>query len=152
MRHFFPSIAAFMFCFLGLAQVSLAQDSVGVEFFEIKIRPVLIEHCYECHNSTDTAEAELALDWRDGIQAKSASGTAVVPGKPEKSLLLNVIRHEIDGLEMPKDGIQLGEQVISDFAKWIANGAADPRDKPPTATKLSEVTSWEATLAKRKRW
>ncbi len=143
-------------CLFVLAAVwqssCLGDQTNDLEFFENKIRPILVDHCYQCHNSSDTAEGDLSVDWRDGIRKESASGTAVVPGKPNDSLLLKVIRHEISGLEMPDDDAKLSEEVIADFEKWIADGAVDPRDNPPTAAELAEATSWEATLAKRKKW
>src|SRR3954451_12993420 len=72
-------------------------DPTGVEFFEKKIRPVLVEHCYSCH-SEDAARANklkagLALDTREGLRKGGESGPAVVPGKPDKSLFLKTLRH-----------------------------------------------------------
>lgn len=122
------------------------------EFFEAKIRPVLVERCYECHNTAETAEADLALDWRDGTRAETEHGTVVDPGKPDSSLLLQVIRHELPDLEMPEGGPKLDDSVVEDFRKWIAMGAPDPRTSPPSAAELSEATSWEKTLEKRKQW
>jgi cytochrome c553 len=119
-----------------------------VEFFETRIRPVLVERCYACHNSADTAEGGLEIDSRDGI----AAAEIIVPGKPQQSRLLAILRHEIEGVEMPEDGPKLDDQKIADFEKWIADGAPDPRDQPPTPQELAEVTSWEATLQRRKQW
>jgi len=123
-----------------------------LDFFESRIRPVLVEHCYKCHNSAKTAEGDLALDHRTAIRKGGTSGAAVVPGQPDQSVLLKVIRHEIDGQEMPEDSAQLSDAVIADFEKWIDLGAPDPRDKPPSADKLKQETSWAATLERRKRW
>ena len=124
-----------------------------IEFFESRIRPVLVEHCYKCHNSVDDEnESELALDWRQPIRSETDNGTVVSPGNASQSLLLRVIKHEIDGLEMPDGGPKLEPQVIADFEKWIASGAVDPRDKPPTADEIAQATSWETTLEKRKQW
>lgn len=131
-------------------QPSSADD--GIEFFESRIRPVLIERCYECHNTAETAEGDLALDWRDGIRAKTEHGSVVVPGKPEDSLLMKVIRHDIPDLEMPEGGPKLDAEVVADFRKWIEMGAPDSRSSAPTAEELSEATSWEKTLEKRKQW
>ena len=130
----------------------LASADEGVEFFETRIRPVLVESCYRCHNSHDTAEAGLALDSRAGIRATSEHGTVVVPGDPEKSLLLRVLRHEIVGLEMPDGDAALAPSVVSDFKTWIRQGAVDPRDHPPAAQEITAATSWESVFAKRKQW
>ena len=129
-----------------------AATAAEVEFFEARIRPVLVERCYSCHNSSKRAKGGLVLDHRDGIREESDTGTAVVPGDPERSMLLKVVRHEIEDLEMPKDGPRLDDEVVADFERWIRNGAQDPRDAPPSATELSALTSWEATLARRKLW
>ncbi len=123
-----------------------------LEFFESRIRPVLIEQCYSCHNSAENAEGGLAVDFRDGIRTPSGEGTAVVPGDADASLLLKVIRHEIDGLEMPDGGPKLDDQVVADFRQWIEQGAIDPRDDPPTAQQLTQATSWETTFANRLAW
>ena len=106
---------------LSMSQIALGQNRTTdqQEFFETRIRPVLVEQCYSCHNSTETAEADVALDSRDGIRSASSQGTIVVPGDVEQSVLLKVIRHEIDGLEMPPDGPRLSDATIADFRKWI---------------------------------
>ncbi len=145
--------ACFVYCLWGLVWATSnlsAQDSI--EFFESRIRPILVEHCYECHNSVDSAEGQLSLDSRAGIRTKSASGVAVVPGEPEKSLLLQVIRHEVDGMEMPAGSEKLSPEVIADFTEWIRNGASDPRVDPPSKEELQSQVSWDAKLDKRKKW
>ena len=60
------------------------------EFFETHIRPVLVTHCYDCHNS-ETSEADLRLDLRQGLLKGGKSGPAIVPGQPSKSLLLKAV-------------------------------------------------------------
>ncbi|MCH2107475.1 MAG: DUF1549 domain-containing protein, partial [Planctomycetes bacterium] len=139
-------------CLVGLSPSAMAQDAALLEHFEARIRPVLIEHCYACHNSADDARGGLALDDREGIRLESDTGTAVVPGRPEESLILKVMRHELDGLEMPEDGGKLDDEVIADFEQWIRDGAVDPRDAPPSGEELTELTSWEAKLEQRKQW
>ena len=106
-----------------------AADGKGVKFFESKIRPVLVRKCYACH-SRDAAKAKklkgkLLLDSKAGVLAGGESGPALVPGKPERSLLIDAIRHE--SLEMPPNE-RLSKQIIGDFVKWIEIGAPDPRD------------------------
>jgi hypothetical protein len=129
----------------GSAVRSHAADSAeGVAFFEKQIRPVLVKHCYECH-SADAAKAEelasgLQLDTREGIRRGGDTGPAVMPGKPEQSLLLAALRHERD-LEMPPEGGPLKPSVIQDFAKWIAMGAPDPRNGEPVATGVDFATA-----------
>ena len=107
-------------------QQSATADPAKVEFFEAKIRPVLIEHCYSCH-SADAKDIKggLLLDSRQGILVGGDSGAMLTPGNADASLVMEALRHE--GLEMPPDQ-QLPDDVIADFAAWIRDGAADPRD------------------------
>lgn len=119
------------------------------EFFEKRIRPVLIRHCYECHSAASAdVKGGLRLDSRDFIRQGGESGPAVVPKSKEKSLLLDAIRHQ--SFEMPP-GKKLADKVIADFVKWIEIGAPDPRDQPPTAEEVSEL-SWQAILNERRHW
>lgn len=123
-----------------------------LEHFESRIRPVLVEQCYSCHNSHGETEGGLALDHRAGLLAGGTAGPIVVPGNSSASRLLAVLRHEIPDLEMPQDGPQLDAETIADFERWIAAGAVDPRDQPPTAGELAAATSWAQTLERRKQW
>ncbi len=100
-----------------------------LQFFEKKIHPVLIEHCYECHSAkaalSKSLKGQLQVDTRAGMRAGGESGTVFEPGNSDGSLLLSSLRHE--SFEMPPKG-KLPDSVIADFAKWIEMGAADPRD------------------------
>ena len=123
-----------------------------VEFFEKRIRPILVERCYSCHNSSVEAAGSLALDHRAGLRNGGDGGVLIVPGQPDESRLLAILRHQVDGLKMPQDGAKLEPEVIGDLERWIRMGAHDPRDMPPTAQELARATSWEATFAKRRTW
>lgn len=123
-----------------------------VDFFEAKIRPILVEHCYSCHNTAKSADGGLALDHRDALLKGGDAGPVIVAKNPKASRLIAVMKHEIDGVKMPQGGIKLSENVITDFSKWIEMGAPDPREKPPTAGELAKATSWEAVFGKRKEW
>jgi hypothetical protein len=102
-----------------------------VEFFEKKIRPVLVEQCYKCHSATaKKVKGGLLLDTRDGVRKGGDSGPVVVPGKPADSLLLKALRYE--DTQMPPDG-RLPERVVADFETWIKQGALDPRDAQPAS-------------------
>jgi hypothetical protein len=95
------------------------------EFFEKKIRPALVEHCYKCHSADAVTakklKAGLRLDHQAGVLSGGDSGPAVVPGKPTESLLLKTLRYDGD-VKMPPTG-KLPDAVIADFEKWIAAGA-----------------------------
>jgi len=123
-----------------------------IEFFETKIRPVLVERCYGCHNTATLAQGGLAVDQRASLLKGGNRGAVIVPGKPEKSRLIAVLEHTIPGLEMPKGGSKLDRSMIANFAKWVAMGAPDPRDKPPAAVVKTGVSSWAAKLEARKKW
>lgn len=134
------------------ARITVAADPSQIEFFETKIRPVLVEQCYKCHNSATRADSELAVDHRAALLKGGDGGPIVVPGKPAESRLLPILRHEVVGMKMPEDGAKLDDRVIADFEKWIAMGAPDPRDAPPTAEELATATAWDQLLQKRKAW
>ena len=95
------------------------------EFFEKKIRPVLVAKCYGCHSSkSKEAQGGLLLDTRDGLLRGGKSGKAVVPGDPGKGSLMAALRHQ--GLKMPPSE-KLPEEVVASFEAWIRLGAPDPR-------------------------
>ncbi len=107
------------------------------EFFESKIRPVLVAHCYECHaGDSSVPKGNFRLDHRASIRQGGDSGPAVVPGKTSESLLLSALRY--DGLEMPPQG-KLPESVIDDFEHWIQMGAPDPRTDAGVPKRSTEV-------------
>src|SRR5215213_1994403 len=96
-------------------------------FFEKKIRPVLVGQCYSCHSEDAKKEkGNLLLDTRDGIRKGGDTGPAVVPGNPGKSLLLRAVK-QAGELKMPPKS-KLSDDVVADFEKWIATGAADARE------------------------
>jgi hypothetical protein len=102
-----------------------AVDPKGIQFFEKNIRPVLVDHCYKCHSAKATKiKAGLVLDTEQGFLEGGDSGPALVPHQPNKSLLMEAIRHE-GGLEMPPTG-KLPDKLIADFEKWIKMGAPYP--------------------------
>ncbi len=117
---------------LALATSSLgADDPAGVGLFEARIRPALAEHCDRCHSArSPKPKGGLRLDSREAARKGGDSGPAVVPGKPDESLLLLAIGREGDVAPMPPDrGLPAG--VIADFRRWIEVGAPDPRDVAP---------------------
>jgi len=98
----------------------------GIDFFEQKIRPVLVKHCYECHSAeSKNVKGGLLLDTRAGVLAGGESGLTVVPRKINDSPILAALRYE--SFEMPPSG-KLPDRVIADFERWIKMGAPDPRE------------------------
>lgn len=137
-----------------------AQDRLTPEqtkAFESKIRPVLVEHCYECHSvKSGEPGGGLLLDSAVTTRKGGVSGPAVVPGKPQSSLLLLAMQHSDAKLKMPPEdyGDKLPASVISDFEKWIRIGAPDPRPEVKGSVKPSVTNeaaqSWWAWQAIKK--
>ncbi|MFP6882859.1 MAG: PSD1 and planctomycete cytochrome C domain-containing protein [Roseibacillus sp.] len=99
-----------------------------VKFFEAKIRPVFVEYCYKCHSTDEKIKGGLQLDTREGLRHGGDSGPALVPGKPEESLLWTAITWQDEDYEMPPKQ-KLSESIRADFRKWIEMGAPDPRER-----------------------
>ncbi|QDU92345.1 PSD1 and planctomycete cytochrome C domain-containing protein [Lignipirellula cremea] len=128
---------------------SIAAGADDFTFFETKIRPVLVQHCYECHSAaSEKPGGGLRLDWRGGLQQGGESGPAVTPGQVDKSLLVAALRYE--SFEMPPKE-KLPAAVIDDFCRWIAAGAPDPRSDPPAAADAARL-AWEARFEQRRAW
>lgn len=139
MRAYFR-ISAFLWtlgCFVA-SQESHAQSTehdpaADVAFFEKKIRPMLADHCYSCHAADTKPSGGLRVDDRNGLLMGGDTGPAVVPGDPEKSLLLQRVQHDTPKRRMPKEGDLLTEAEIADLTTWIKNGAAWPRERVPAS-------------------
>src|SRR5436190_20804661 len=130
--HRVLSLAA-AFALLSLVPLLAAapqSDHAGVEFFEKKIRPILVEHCYKCHGKdAEKIKGGLLLDTREGLLKGGDTGPALVAGDPEKSLLIKAVRYTDEDLSMPprKSGGRLSDQQIADLETWVKMGAPDPR-------------------------
>ena len=112
----------------------------GIEFFEMHIRPVLVERCYECHSAKAAKiKGKLLLDSQPGIAKGGVSGPALVPGDVEKSLLIQAIRWTDADFAMPPKG-KLSPQQIARFEQWVKMGAPDPRSEAtPKSTKALRI-------------
>lgn len=96
-------------------------------FFESKIRPVLVEHCYNCHSSqAKELGGGLLLDSHRAIVQGGDTQPPIVAGDPEGSLLVTAIRHNNKDLQMPPES-KLADHQIQDIEQWIRMGAPDPR-------------------------
>jgi len=115
----------------------LSAQETGAEFFEKKIRPVLVEHCYKCHSRQAGKErGGLLLDTREALRRGGDSGPAIVPGKPSESVLIKSMRHTDAKLKMPKSAAKLPDHVLADFERWVEIGAPDPRDEKAVAKSI----------------
>ncbi|HET6326080.1 MAG TPA: PSD1 and planctomycete cytochrome C domain-containing protein [Planctomycetaceae bacterium] len=100
----------------------------GIEFFESRIRPLLVKNCYECHSAqAKIVQGKLRLDSRAALRRGGESGAALVPGDVAGSLLVRALRYEDH--EMPPKG-KLPPAAIADVERWVKMGAPDPRDRP----------------------
>lgn len=113
-------------CFAATAFAGPAEENI--QFFELKIRPLLVDRCYECHGP-DQAEGKLRLDSKAGWERGGDRGPAIVPGDPASSLLIRAVSHRDDKLQMPPNGAgpRLSDAEIETLARWIRQGAHDPR-------------------------
>jgi hypothetical protein len=99
-------------------------------FFEQRIRPVLVEHCEQCHSSAaqqnNKLKGGLFLDTKAGVLKGGDTGPALVPGNPGESLLVKAVRWEDSDTAMPPKK-RLPDNVVEDLVKWVSMGAPDPR-------------------------
>jgi len=127
--HLPQSVAYVVFC-ASIAAAPWLSDGVladdRLDYFENRIRPVLVEHCYQCHSTTArNIRGGLLLDSQNGWAEGGDSGPAIVPGSPDESLLISSLLHE--SFEMPPDK-RLPAETVEHFRKWIREGAIDPRE------------------------
>lgn len=140
-----------LLCLSSMPVLAL-DDLAKTEFFEEKIRPVLAQNCYECHSAkAKKLKAGLFLDRKAGWEKGGESGPALMPGKPDESLLLSAIRYKDNDLRMPPEK-KLPKEVVADFEKWIAMGAPDPRDAPMEAVAESSGPKAKSLEEGRKFW
>jgi mono/diheme cytochrome c family protein len=118
-------ISALLFVPFVNSGLSIIQADDGADFFDKKIRPVLVDHCYECHSAeSDEPGGGLLVDTRSGLRKGGETGPAVVPKDLKNSLMLSAIEYR--DLEMPPSQ-KLDDEIIANVRKWIKMGAPDPR-------------------------
>jgi mono/diheme cytochrome c family protein len=124
-----------------LASDDAATAGDGVQFYKDKIRPILAQNCYKCH--TDSPLSHLRVDSREALLQGGHRGAAIVPGAPEKSLLIEAVQQTGD-LKMPKNG-RLEDQDIADLITWIKMGAPwDPNERiEPSLSFVSGASAGE---------
>lgn len=111
-----------------------------LEFFEKSIRPILADSCYSCHSAKEgKKKGGLTLDSRDGWYRGGDTGKAIVPGDPDKSLLIIAVRYQDEALEMPPKGEKLPPEKIALLEQWVRMGAPDPRDGKGVETTVREI-------------
>src|SRR5262245_61270644 len=149
------SIAGFTAAALALLHpaVSRAQGAppASPDFFELKVRPILANSCYSCH--TETHMGGLRLDSRASVLKGGVKGAAVVPGDPEKSLLIEAVRHTNEKLKMPLGAAKLKDADIEILTEWVKAGAVWPESKAPvTAAAAAPGAPYVISQERRKFW
>jgi hypothetical protein len=127
----------------------LAAPCFGVsdaEYFEASIRPLLAKHCYGCH--TQTKLGGLQLDSREGLLKGGASGPAVEPRAPERSLLIRAVSYQDERLKMPPSG-KLEDEEIEALTRWVDDGAVWPASEGP---KPADDGKFRITEEQRRFW
>lgn len=113
-----------------------------LEFFEKRIRPLLIQRCGECHDKkTGNKNGELVLDSGAGLRKGGSRGKLFIAGKPEESLLIKAVRYTDEELQMPPEG-KLAEAEIALLTEWVKRGAVVPNDAAVEgATKAIDIAA-----------
>ena len=134
-------------CFIVASIVCLsnasADDGLNAEqlrFFETSIRPLLVEKCQACHGP-DKQWGTLRLDSRDAVLKGGETGPAIVPGKPDESLIVKAIRRTDDDLKMPPKEA-LSEQQVADLVRWVEMGAPFPHTGGPSKPRHRDPDHW----------
>src|ERR1051326_614551 len=135
-RH--SSVAALFFG--AVVSVRAADPTrAQLDFFENKIRPILVENCYKCHSpAKGKIKGGLELDWKGGWEKGGENGPVIVPGDPEKSRLIKAVRYIDPDLQMPPKGDKLSEAQINDLVAWVKMGAPDSRTTQPVSAAAGE--------------
>jgi mono/diheme cytochrome c family protein len=126
---------------LLLAMDAPAAGAESVDFFEKSIRPLLAEHCYECHSAArGKTKGDLALDSRAGWQRGGAGGPVIVPGDVEASTLIHAVRRGDEDTAMPPKKA-LPPEAVAALEQWVKLGAPDSRDGTPLSPALAAAGS-----------
>lgn len=125
----------------ALAASEKAPSATDIEFFEKKVRPLLHQHCYECHSAgAKKIQGGLLLDTATRVMKGGRSGPIVVPGKPAESTLIAVVAHQHKDLKMPPAG-KLSVEQIADLSTWVSLGVPDPRTNEKAAI-TQQTNGW----------
>jgi cytochrome c553 len=116
---------------LAWGQPTPRDDAARLEFFEKKVRPLLVSKCYNCHSANTNAKGGLRVDDRNGLLQGGGRGPAIVPGQPDQSLVMQAVRHTHKKLKMPLEEEPLSAEQVADLAQWIKDGAVWPKAEVP---------------------
>src|SRR5262249_35822610 len=117
-----------------------ADPKDGIPFYEQKIRPILAENCFKCHShAANKSRGSLVVDSLGGLLKGGDRGPALVPGDPDKSLLIQAVRHTDPDLQMPPNDKKLTDEQIGLLTRWVKMGAPAP-DTGKTARAPGKIT------------
>ncbi len=140
-------LAAFAVGLAGVPTQAAGADDAKLAFFEQRIRPVLVEHCYECHSAeSKKLKGGLRLDSKLGILSGGDTKAALVPGDASRSLLIESVGYANRDLQMPPKG-RLPDAVIADLTRWVNDGAIDPRDEKSVSKTTALVSNGQVHWA-----
>lgn len=136
--------SSLLFCFAAFVANARA-DETGDEFFEKKVRPILVARCFDCHSGTKSSGG-LSLASKAAWQKGGESGEVIAPGKPEESLLIAAIEYRSLEMPPPDKGGKLSDVEIAILREWITKGAPDPRVEGAKigGMNLDQAKSWWA--------
>ena len=156
MKRILTVVAAFVALSLLNESVWSSEDETSprnsptdaeIRLFETKIRPLLANHCNDCHGA-DTQESDLRLDSLEGMLTGGKAGAAIVPGEAKRSLVVTAVSYQDNDLKMPPDE-KLSDQQIKDLTRWIELGASHPDSGTVSASQTRRQIDIEAG---RKHW
>jgi len=120
---------SFALALVASAALYAAGSPEQIEFFEKKVRPVLVNKCYACHSAETKPAGGLRVDDRNGLLRGGESGPAVVPGNPAQGTLLKRIQHQDPKRRMPKEGDPVTDAELAALTAWIRDGVAWPEEQ-----------------------
>ena len=133
----------------GAGRAVTAEEG-GVEISAAAVRSLLASRCGKCHDDA-TAKGGLSLASAAGLLAGGDSGPAIVPGKPEESLLLAAVGYADDRVQMPPDG-KLSAAEIKSLSEWVMQGAPWPAAGAPAGAPVARAAPRRITDADRAHW
>lgn len=140
-----PTLLAALVCVSHSAAAAEPADPAKLEFFEKRVRPLLVNACFNCHSADNKAAGGLRVDDHHGLLRGGNRGAAVVPGNIEKSVLIRAVRQTDPKLQMPPEQ-KLSDEQIAILEQWIRDGAAWPALEVPAG-----LGQWDAHYEKLRR-
>jgi len=136
LQRLFLAAGAFLLMFAG-AMDAAELTSAQLDFFEKKIRPIFVEHCYKCHSSGEKIKGGLLVETREDLLKGGDTGPAIEPGDADKSRLIEAVRYQNQHLQMPPKN-PLSRDQVRDLEAWVKMGAPDPRIKTAKAAPVKQ--------------